>query len=40
VLNFLTRYLPREDVYYLEVENYTLAYMNFDWRLNDSGRGY
>lgn len=40
VLNFLTQYLPREDVYYLEVENYTLAYTNFDWRLNDSGRGY
>ncbi|UCD52857.1 MAG: DUF547 domain-containing protein [Phycisphaerales bacterium] len=40
VLNFLTRYLPREEVYYLEVENYTLAYMNFDWRLNDRGRGY
>jgi hypothetical protein len=40
VLNFLTQYLPREDVYYLEVENYTLVYLNFDWRLNDSGRGY
>ncbi len=40
VLNFLTRYLSRDDVHYLEVENYTLVYMNFDWRLNDTGRGY
>jgi hypothetical protein len=35
VLSFLTNYLSREDVDFLEVENYTLAYMNFDWRLND-----
>jgi len=40
VLNFLTAYLPREDVYFLEVENYTIEYMNFDWRLNDTSRGY
>jgi hypothetical protein len=40
VLNFLTRYISQDDVYFLEVENCTLAYMNFDWRLNDSGRGY
>jgi hypothetical protein len=40
VLNFVTGYLPREDVYFLEVENYTIAYMNFDWRLNDTSRGY
>jgi hypothetical protein len=40
VLNFITRYLTREDVYFLEVENYTLEYMNFDWRLNDTARGY
>lgn len=38
VLNFLTRYISPEDVYYLEVENYTIRYMNFDWRLNDGGR--
>jgi hypothetical protein len=35
VLSFITRYLSPEDVYFLEVENYTLQYMNFDWRLND-----
>lgn len=40
VLNFLTRYISEDDVYFLEVENYTLAYMNFDWRLSDRGRGY
>jgi len=40
VLNFIAGYLPREDVYFLEVENYTIEYMNFDWRLNDTSRGY
>jgi len=40
VLNFLTRYVSREDVYFLEVENYEITYVNFDWRLNDSSRGY
>jgi len=40
VLNFLTNYLPREDVEFLEVENYSLEYLNFDWRLNDTARGY
>jgi hypothetical protein len=40
VLNFLTGYLSREDVYFLETENYTIEYINFDWRLNDTFRGY
>jgi len=40
VLNFITGYLTREDVYFLEVENYAIEYMNFDWRLNDTSRGY
>jgi len=40
VLNFVTGYLPREDVYFLEAENYSIEYMNFDWRLNDTSRGY
>jgi hypothetical protein len=40
VLHFLTGHLPRDDVYFLEVENYTLEYINFDWRLNDTARGY
>lgn len=38
-LNFITRYLSREDAYFLEVENYTLEYINFDWRLNDRSGG-
>jgi len=38
VLNFITQYLPAESVHYLEVEGYTLEYMNFDWRLNDASR--
>ena len=35
VLNFLTHYLSPDDVYFLEVENYTIVYTNFDWRIND-----
>ena len=40
VLNFLAGYLPRDDVNFLEVENYTIEYMNFDWRLNDTAGDY
>jgi len=40
VLNFVTGYLPPEDVYFLEVENYRIEYRNFDWRLNDTSRSY
>ncbi len=40
VLNFLTRYVSDDEVYFLEVENYTIEYTNFDWRLNDASRGY
>ncbi len=39
VLSFVTRYLGPDDAYFLEVENYALEYMNFDWRLNDASRG-
>ncbi|MBN1362965.1 MAG: DUF547 domain-containing protein [Sedimentisphaerales bacterium] len=38
VLSFLTRYLTPQDVYFLEVENYSIEYVNFDWRLNDASR--
>ncbi len=38
-LSFITGYLSREDVYFLEVENYALEYINFDWRLNDRSGG-
>jgi len=40
VLNFITKYLTRENVYFLETENYTLEYVNFDWRINDTARGF
>jgi hypothetical protein len=40
VLSFIAGYLSREDAYFLETENYTIEYMNFDWRLNDTARGY
>jgi len=40
VLSFISGYLSREDAYFLETENYTIEYTNFDWRLNDSSRGY
>lgn len=36
VLNFLTQYLSRDNVHFLEVENHTIAYPNFDWRISDS----
>ncbi len=40
VLNFISGYLSRADAYFLETENYAVEYMNFDWRLNDTSRGY
>jgi hypothetical protein len=36
VLNFLTNYLSDRDADFLEVETYSVVYMNYDWRLNDS----
>jgi len=38
VLNFLINYLPRENVSFLELENYTIEYIKYDWRLNDKTR--
>jgi len=35
VLNFLTNYLPPQDVSFLETGNYTVQYMRYDWTLND-----
>jgi hypothetical protein len=35
VLNFITKYLPRQDVDFLEVENYSIKYLRYDWTLND-----
>lgn len=36
VLNFITNYISSRDVSFLELENYTVKYINYDWRLNDS----
>jgi hypothetical protein len=37
VLNFLTNYLPKNQVDYLETSNYTVEYMGYDWTLNERG---
>ena len=34
ILNFLSNYLPKDDVKFMEVENYKLEYTTYDWRLN------
>jgi hypothetical protein len=36
VLNFIINYLPNQEVSFLEVENYSIKYLNYDWRLNDN----
>jgi hypothetical protein len=38
VLNFITKYIPEPDVSFLEVQNYTVEFMKYDWTLNDSSR--
>jgi len=38
VLNFISRYIPEQDVSFLEVENYTVKYIKYDWTLNDGSR--
>jgi hypothetical protein len=35
VLNFVSEYVPKEIVSYLEVKNYTVKYIIYDWRLNE-----
>jgi hypothetical protein len=35
VLNFITNYVPDSNVSFLEVENYTVAYLKYDWTLNE-----
>jgi len=35
VLNFITNYISKEDVNFLETGNYTIKYMTFDWTIND-----
>lgn len=38
VLNFITNYITKQDVDFLEVENYSVEYIKYDWTLNDSSR--
>jgi hypothetical protein len=35
VLNFLTNYISDKDISFLEVENYSIKYIKYDWRLNE-----
>jgi len=35
VLNFITNYISKEDVTFLETGNYTIKYMTYDWTIND-----
>jgi hypothetical protein len=35
VLNFLTHYLPAQDVDFLETGNYSVDFMSYDWTLNE-----
>ena len=35
VLNLATNYISQQDVTFLEVENYSVKYMNYNWTLND-----
>ena len=38
VLNFLTNYISRQDISFLEVRNYSVKYIGYDWRLNDGSK--
>jgi hypothetical protein len=38
VLNFITNYLARQDIDFLEVENYSIKYIKYDWTINDSSQ--
>ena len=35
VLNFLTNYISKQDVSFLELKNYPVEYIKYDWRLNE-----
>jgi len=37
-LNFITKYIPKQDVFFLETKNYSIKYIEYDWRLNDSSK--
>jgi hypothetical protein len=35
VLSFLTNYISEQDVSFLELKNYSVEYIKYDWRLNE-----
>jgi hypothetical protein len=35
VLSFITNYIPKETASYLEVKNYSVGYITYDWKLNE-----
>jgi hypothetical protein len=35
VLNFISRYIPARDASFLEVGNYSVSYIAYDWTLNE-----
>lgn len=35
ILNFIIRYIPEPDVRFLETANYSVEFMNYNWRLNE-----
>lgn len=38
VLNFISNYIPEQDVSFLEVGNYSVKHIKYDWTLNDNSR--
>lgn len=35
VLNFITNYTSNQNTHFLELENYSIKYISYDWRLNE-----
>jgi len=35
VLNFITNYIPKRDISFLETKSYTIKYMTYNWVIND-----
>jgi hypothetical protein len=38
VLSFITNYISERDKHFLEVENYSIEYITYSWRLNDNSK--
>ena len=38
VLSFITNYISEKDKRFLEVENYSIEYIKYSWRLNDNSK--